>query len=299
MLYVLAAATGFALLPIITRDIYANTDFVPTDIAIWRFILAVPILWGIIAIRRLPVPQRPLPHLRLMGMGVLYSMAALTAFFSLDTISASMYTVLFFTYPAMVALLSLALGNSLPVIGWMALALTITGVVFTVPDPGALGQGDVRGVIFAFINALLMAVYYIVSRHVLQGHQAVARATAWVMTGGLLFLLLVSLAIGFRMPPDLKTWAELIILAGAVTAMPIFAINTGIQKIGATRAAVIVSIQPVETIIMAVILLGETVTPLQWIGAALIIGGVVLIQTTRNSDRQHQPAHIQTNRARR
>ena len=60
--------------------------------------------------------------------------------------------------------------------------------------------------------------------------------------------------------------------------LPVFALNAGIQKLGATRAAIIATFEPVLTAVLALIFLGEVMLPIQWLGGAVIIASVILLQ---------------------
>ncbi len=48
---------------------------------------------------------------------------------------------------------------------------------------------------------------------------------------------------------------------------------------GAAQASLISTVEPLWTILAASILLGERLAPIQWVGGALILAGVLLSQT--------------------
>ena len=54
--------------------------------------------------------------------------------------------------------------------------------------------------------------------------------------------------------------------------------DQGIQKIGASQASLISTAEPVMSMVVAMILLGEIILPIQWLGAVFIIAGVILLQ---------------------
>lgn len=282
--WLLLSAAGYAFLPIFARSIYIHSDLQPTDIALWRFIFATPLIWLFIFLReqmsadRGSVRQANYPVLRMMSLGILYAGAALSAFAGLELIPASIYVVLFFTYPAMVALISLLLGTRLPLSAWIALVMTLVGIVLTVPEVGSLQEGSIAGVFIALLNALFVAVYFTLVGRFTRGSSSVGRGSAYVITGTLIVLLLASPVLGLNMPPNLTTWLLLIGLASVSTTMPIFLAMIGIRLVGAARAAIITTIEPVLAMVLAMILLGEVVLGVQWLGAAFIIGGVLLLE---------------------
>ena len=295
LLLIILGNLGYAFLPIFTGGIYAISEFNPTDIAIWRFIFATPIIWLIIAFREQRDPvlkvksKQPMPVIKLMLLGTFYAIAATSAFAGLQYIPASTFVVLFFTYPAMVAILGLFMGNRLQPVGWIALALTLIGVVFTVPNFSFSGENFALGFAIAMINALAVALYFLLLNRVMRGVTAYGRASAFVITGTLLVLFLTIPFFGLRLPSSPQLLALIAGLALVSTAIPIFFVNIGIQKLGAGRAAIVSSAEPVLAIILAIIFLGEQVLLLQWIGAIIIVSAVVLLELSPRRKPQSTP----------
>lgn len=290
MIYVLLGVLGYAFLPIFVKNIQPS-GLQPLDIALWRFAFATPIIWLLLIALRTPQPDKPLPRRGLLGLGVLLAGAALSAFVGLTYIQASTYVLLFYSYPAMVALINFVRGERLPALSWVALALTTVGIALTVPDFGAgLTAEAWLGVLIAFVNAFLVAIYFIINGHVMRGHRAMRRASAWAISGALIVILLTVPARGdVMLPPDVQTWGLLLALAVVSTVLPIFMFMIGIQKLGASRAAILSTVEPIGTLILATLLLGEVIQPVQLFGGALIIGSVILLQLAR---KQPEPVPV-------
>jgi drug/metabolite transporter (DMT)-like permease len=283
LIFVLVAATGYSCLPIFVKFI-RDAGLAPLDIATWRFIFAMPIFWLLIALRRSPASEKPLPRLRLLGLGVLFITATLTAFWGLERLPAGTFIILFYTYPAMVALLSLVLGERLTGQSWVALLMTLIGTVLTVPNLGAgLSANDSLGVLLAIINALIVSFYFIFNNRLLRGHTALAQASAWSVTGSFLVFLLLALIRPLTWPTELLTWLLLLALAVVSTVMPIFCLTTGLNKLGPSKAAIVSTVEPILTTIWAMIFLGEQMQALQIAGGALILLSVVLLQIPRRN----------------
>lgn len=275
---------GYALLPILTRTIYQFSTLQPTDIAIWRFIFATPAIWLVICLRDMKQAEKPKKRdsrrqiLRIMALGLLYTCATLAAFFGLQYIPASLYTVLFYTYPAMVAIISLFLGQRLRLVAWVALAFTLFGVMLTVTDLSISGENTALGLSIAILNAIVVAIYFVIISREMPKMSSVSRGAAWVITGTLFILLLLIPFFGLRLPDNLQTWGLLLAMATWSTAMPIFVINIAIQKLGVSQAAIISTSEPIVTMMLAMILLNETILPIQWFGAVFIIAGVIILE---------------------
>ncbi|MCC6804494.1 MAG: DMT family transporter [Anaerolineae bacterium] len=282
-LLITLSVIGYSCLPVFTKNLYA-LGVAPLDIGFWRFFLTVPIFWAIVVARGRRVfaaNAKPLPRLRVMAMGTLLGFAALAAFFGLERLPAGTFSVLFYSYPALVALIEAALGERLSSQAWLALGLTLAGVALTAPDFSAGFSGDnLPGILLALADALVVAVYMTASSRLLRGSSDIARGSAWAVTGALVVIAVLALGRGLALPQG-AAWVQLAALALVSTVLPVFGLNAGIQKLGATRAAIIATFEPVLTAVLAMIFLGEVMQPMQWVGGALIIASVILLQARR------------------
>lgn len=278
MLQVAAAASSFGILPFITRGIYATSNLQPTDVGIWRLLIAAVILYGIVARRQggWLIPP-PLPLYQHALMGISYGCAVMGAFFALQTISGSLFSVLVYAYPAIVALIALAMGVRLSRIAWLALALTLLGVFLTVPDAAALNGANLTGVLITFGTALAAALYFTFSSRFMRSSSDVLPATVYMMIAMLLFFGLLIPIFGLRWPP-VQVWPHLLILSLVCTVFAFLALNSGIRSIGAPQAAILGSFEPLVSMLMGVLIIGDILTLPQWVGAVLIVLAVILLQ---------------------
>jgi drug/metabolite transporter (DMT)-like permease len=278
LIYILTSVTGFALIPIWVKSMQA-AGMGSLDILVWRYLLAMALFWGLIRLRRMPVTGN-LPRKGLFGMGALLGIGALMGVYGLERLPAGTLVVLFYTYPAMVAVLAALMGERLTGRGWAALALTTVGVVLTVPDFGAgLGSESMTGVLLTLGNAFIVAIYFIVNGRLLRGQRDFARASAWGITGSFAMLAVLALVLrNVQPPPNADISLRLLLLASISTVMPIFFLNMGIQRIGPARAAISGTVEPILTLIFAALFLGEGMQLVQLIGGGLILASVVLLQ---------------------
>jgi len=280
-LWIILAAAGFSVMPTMVKLVYLHSTFEPMDIAIWRFILATPIMWGLVLFRRRSArtaPAEDLPITKLLFVGVIIAAAVLTAFFSLQRLPGSTYIVLFFTYPALVALFSRLLGDAIRLRTWLALALALIGVTLTVPDLSASSSADMIGVGLALLNAAIVAVYYLLTRRALEGVVDVSRASAVMMVGTLFIMLMLILLRGLQFPQNPLTVMLLLGIGVFGTVLPVFGVNIAVQRIGAAQASLVSTVEPIMSMIVSMLILSEVILALQWVGAALIVGSVIALQ---------------------
>lgn len=287
ILFALLAAFGYALLPIFTKYIYRYSNFTPIEIAGWRFLLAVPLMWALLygrdRISYNPHAKERLPRLKLMGLGMILATAALSAFYGLEHVETGLYVMLFRTYPAMVLVMSMFLGEKIPLRGWGSLALVVLGVALLlfVPSDASLSFGALHklGVAAAFYNALSVGVYNMGQQRVIANYHSKMRAAAWTITGSLSVLLPLTLYVGFPMFPNWQTLGGVLGLAFFCTILPVFAIYHSLSRIGASRYVLISSVEPLIALAWAWVLFGEALAGVQFIGAGLIIASIIVLES--------------------
>ncbi len=288
--FILAGSLGFALLPVWVRWL-APSGLSPLDLTFWRYLIAAPAVWILLTLLDTPLPAKPLPRRGLLLLGLILAGSALSAFIGLQLMPVPTYALLIYTYPAQVTFINFLRGERMPRRNWLALLFTSSGILLTLAGvEGGFASIGGEGVLIAFLNAFLIALYFLVNNRVMRDHQSLQRAGAWAMTGALLVILPVSLLSGVTFPPDVPSWAFLTGLALTSTVMPIFLYMAGIKRLGASRAAILSTSEPVLTALLALLLLGESLQPLQLPGGALILASIFLLRIKDVSPRTNPAA---------
>ena len=289
VLWVLASAVSYSLFAVFSKKVF-DDGLRATDLVVWRFAIATPLAWAVVAIRHRrggPGP-RSAPIRPMLVLGVLFGLLALLAFAGLERIPAALYTVIIYTYPAMVAVGAWLLGRPTPKALWGALVLTMAGIALTVPEVFSTGGGATTGLILTLLNAALYAVYVLVSGRLMSTPGARRSSgggptdgfvtTTWSLTGSLLFAMVLAIVCGVHTPSSTSAWMGIIGLAVVSTVIAGASLMIGLASIPAPTAAVIATVEPVLTLIWAVTLLDETLKPVQLAGAALVLAGVTWAQ---------------------
>lgn len=275
-LLVFLAAAAYACLPIFIRSIYKVESIKAADIAVWRFVFAVALVWPVLfisgqgeSVRQLPRPQIGV----LLGLGALFSVSGVTSALALERVPASTYTLLLYTYPAMVAVLSFALGEILPINKWLAVGLALLGCALTVSGP--IKIKDPLDIAFPFINAFAYAVYLIIAGRY---NRVSGMASGVVSMSGTLVALVILIPFwGIHTPQTMEGWLYISGLGVISTVLPITLMFKGISMIGASNAAILSTLEPIITVFLAALILSEDINPLQLAGGGFIIASVVLL----------------------
>jgi drug/metabolite transporter (DMT)-like permease len=230
-----------------------------------------------------------------VGLGVLYSGNSSTYFAGLETVSASLSALIVYIYPAIVAVISLRMGQ--PLRGrraWVALGLALAGVALAVGSPSATTTPPpMSGLLLMLASPVIYSIWIVlaarlsgedrddVGRESGAGVDPIA-AGAVMLTATALTFWITALGLGRPVLPAEIPQAAWFGIAGVgvvSTFIAVQAFYAGAHIIGAARASLVSTIEPVWTISLAGLLFGESLSPIQLFGGALIIGGVVLSQT--------------------
>jgi len=273
------AIIGYAFFSIFVKFAYAG-GLRPFDLLLWRFIVATLVFWLAYPLWRRFVDFRKLSRTQLfhcLFLGALFAAPGLTANLALNYVSASAFTILVRTYPAMVALMSLALGDRISPLVWLAIILAFAGCFFTVGAGADFGGLSLRQAFWPLANALTYSVYVVLNGRLALG---VSRITVSIIiiTTTCLTVLPVALITGLQMPVGLQTWGALLGLSVVSTIIPITAVLVSVLILGAPATAVSSTLEPILTLALAALLLGDRLAPVQLVGGTLVVISILIIQ---------------------
>jgi drug/metabolite transporter (DMT)-like permease len=273
----LLSACAFGAMGVFGKLAYDNGATVGTLLSV-RFTLAALLFWALGAARQLGgLQRRDLLIAIALGAGC-YSAQAGGYFAALDRIDVSVLALLIYTYPAMVAAGAVALRRErLDSRKLWALALVSGGLVLLLAS-AATGRLDALGTTLGLVTAVVYSVYILSSQGV-AGRVRPRALAALVCTGAAFTLTLGSAALGELRPGELTAagWGWLACLAVVSTVAAISLFFAGLSRVGPTTAAILSTAEPLTTVVLAMIVFGEVLTPVQLAGGALVLGGVLVL----------------------
>lgn len=280
------AATGFAMKGVFIKLVYPyGVDAV--TLVMLRLIFTIALLWMIRGWRlaRLTpneqeTPILPMDKLKLLGLGLLgYYLASILDFIGLQTVSASLERLILCLYPTFTVLLvSWFSGQPIPPRIKRALPLTYLGMVLVLAPELMNAHADWVGIGFVISSTLAFSLYMAWSPAVITRVGSM-RFTEYALTVsglGILTHWLITHPFSSIQQP-LPVWAYALTIAIVSTVLPVYALTNAMKRIGASRTAVIGSFGPVLSIILSMGILHEHLAALQWLGAAVVLGGVYLV----------------------
>jgi drug/metabolite transporter (DMT)-like permease len=277
----LASAVAFGAMGILGKLAYGEGVTVGTLLAV-RFALAAALFWVLVAatgaVRDVRRVRRTDAGAALALGAVGYSLQAGAYFTALRRLDASLLSLLLYTFPAMVTVAEIALGReraSLRTVGALVLASAGLALVLAGAGTGALDPvGAALG-----IGAALVYTTYILTSAPVAARVSPLILSALITTGAAGTLAVAGVADG-SMQLGRVTGAGYGWLAGIAVVSTVGAVSlffAGLRRVGATRASIVSTAEPLTAVVLAYLAFGETLTPVQLTGGALILGAVVAL----------------------
>lgn len=281
LVYVLLASFGYSTKAVLIKLGYAyGLHVTPVMLMTLRMGLALPFFIAILLIdnhrtEHPPLTARDLGAILFLGVAGYY-LAVYLDFAGLAHINASLERLILLLYPTLVVLLSaLVMRRPISRKEWLALLISYLGIVIVFFDEVSLaGAGLVTGSTLIFGSACAFALYLTGSGIMVQRLGAIRFSAMVLIVACCASLIHFAFEFDpqiFSLPPSLYALALLMALLSTVA--PAVLMNIGIHRIGSGPAAIISSIGPVMTIVLAWWLLEEQLTLLQMAGALLVMWG--------------------------
>ncbi len=298
------AAVMFGTLGPVTRLAY-DQGVSPLGFATWRATFGAVVVGVIVALsvargRRLTgvrsLPRRAQASLTVATLtGIVLNLALFGAF---GRVTVALALLVFFTYPAMVTLTITVRDRARPDrIQLAALAMALLGMAVVVLgslDPGNGLTLDPLGLGLALLAAVIETVFILVSRRGYGGLPS-DESVLVILAGDALGFVAIAVVTGNAaelVDPMTSSgaWPYLlfagIFSAGIATTLFI----SGVRRIGGVRTSILAMIEPVTGTILAALILGEAIRPVQALGGGLVLMAGILLQRSPVTGGRHPDA---------
>lgn len=273
MAFVALGAIGFGLMPLFARAAYAD-GLPPLSLLSWRFAIAFLCLLPFLP--RMLAAKSDMLVAVIAGAGYMGTM--FFYFLALQHLTVALTVLILFTYPLFTILLGwLVFRARLTWQNAVAALLVLVAALLILSPAGIDGHANPLAVGMAFIPPLAYAVFMHLAARRLSGI-AIPVRLGGVFLGGLLAMLALGLLMdgGITAPATTTGWGATLALAIISTVGALGLLLYGAPAAGAERTAVAGASELVTALIVGALAYSEQLDAITMVGAALIVGAILL-----------------------
>ena len=279
------SASSFGVMPVLTKVVYADGAD-PIGVLAVRFVLAAGLLLVLARLRGEALPGGRMMLLLLALGGVGYVAQSLCYFFALERIPAGLATLLLYLYPAIVVLLLAVVLKDRPrPVAIVCVVLATVGTALTI---GPVQGGQTLGVLLGVGSAVAYACYVVAGSRV-HGVGPIATAAVVMSACGVVYTV-IALATRPQLPSAASAWWALVGVALIGTVVAVATFFAALALLGPADTSVVSAFEPVVSIGVAALVLGERLGPVQVLGGAVVLLAVCVLARLRPAPEPVAPA---------
>jgi len=278
ILLALLASFMFSLKPIFIKQAY-EYGIGSEELMILRMWFALPFYAFMLFLQRSIVMDKRRYLASIMAIGFLgYFLSSYLDLIALQSITASTERIILYAYPSLVIIIKAIVDKKRPSQKTIIALLTVYAGLLTLL-PGELNiAGSGMGIMLMFACAFTFALYVILSKPLIS-RLGVGVFTSTAMVSSCLFTQVhfVTVELDTIISFPAPVYGLALLLAFFSTVIPSYAMSAAIAIIGSEKVAITGTTGPAFTVLLAVLILGESFTIYHGAGLALVIIGVFLL----------------------
>ena len=265
--------------------LYRLAEVSPSTGAFFRCVYALPPLWFLAAWEDRRLGPRPAGLRRAAWIAGLFFAADLVLWHhSIEAVGAGLATVLGNTQVLLVGLLAWAIFRERPArSSLLAIPVAMVGIVLIsgVLEDGAYGDNPPLGVLLGVLTGIAYSGFLLAMRRGSSDVRRVAGPLYDATLASMVAIIPIGLALGEFETPSAEATAWLILLALSSQVVGWLLITVSLGRLPTVVTSVLLTLQPVASVIFAAILIDEDPSPLQLVGVAAILGGLLIASAGR------------------
>ncbi|MBS0242740.1 MAG: DMT family transporter [Proteobacteria bacterium] len=253
---------------------------------VWRYVVALAILIPLAYWRHSLAEEWKRGGIWLFLNGITLGVFQVYSYFkALETLPTSMVVTLFYCYPVLTLFIDRIIFK-LPIsAAKLAGVLIIVSGIALVSYRGIAGATlDPKGLFHVACSVCGYAAYIAIAYPVTKKVQPLASATFIYGAYAIAFGLVVSFR-GLALPPRADLWLNVLFIGSLGGALQILSFSYALPRLASSGYAVIVCLEFVTVVLAGVFLLGEPMLTIQWLGIAMVLGGIFLARASRSMSR--------------
>lgn len=282
LIYAVVSSATFGLVPLFAIPALKAGVSVNSVVS-YRFAISALLVGLVLLARResFRIAKRQLPVIA--GFAFLYAATSILLTQSYLYIPSGLATTLHFLYPVLVTILMVTFFKerlSIPVV--VATLLALGGIYLLSGNNGS--EVNPTGMALALTTVLTYASYIVGLNRSSIGRIDSLKLTFYILSTGNLFFLanLLVRGEGLAPIPSWETGLDLFLLALIPTFVSNLTLILAVKHIGSTTTAVLGCMEPLTAVVMGILFLGESCSPIQALGIGIILVAVTTVIMARN-----------------
>lgn len=227
-----------------------------------------------------------------LGVGLLITLQSLFLYSAVARLPVAVALLLMNTFPIILALLTWALGGSRPTLrATLIMTVIMVGlvVVLDVPtwlaNPQEMGDQWAVGVACGLGAATVFSGALWITNHRLSG---VGNSLRTFLTMGVVFVSMILAGVaglvpgGLALPSNASGWSGLVALA-TLYGIGFSVLFISVPRLDMARNAPVMNVEPVASLLLGYLVLGQMLGPVQLLGGAIVLGGIVWLSVSRQA----------------
>ena len=268
----LIAAMSFACNTALASVAYHH-GATPLSVLTYRIALAVIALFVVLKILKVPVRLPPRQRNTALALGVILGAYSYGLLGAVSYMPVALAVLTFYLYPLFVGLASWALGREKMTFALGgALVVAFIGLSLALD----LGGGTLNAVGFAHAlgGAILITVLVLLNARMVGSGDSRPVSLHMLFTGFLSYLACDIVLGTYPLPVDTTGWIAFLCV-GIFYSFSIVAMFVAISWIGTVRTALIMNLEPITSVFLGTVILGQPMSATQLLGAAIVVGAIV------------------------
>ncbi|MCB2358825.1 DMT family transporter [Clostridium estertheticum] len=276
-LYIILSASAFGIMPILAKLSYKGGANAYSTLFL-RFLFAAIMLFYYLKTKGISMKLTKKQSILILVIGVFgFTLTTSSLYMSYNYIGIGMASMIFYIYPSIVTILAyMFYKEKIYSKKIISLIISLMGIYILIDKASV--SFNIKGIILALIAAVLYSLYVLgasnkefknINSYVLTFYISCASATV-------MFIAAISTN-NFSIHISFYALVAILLIAFISTVVALMAFLEGVRLIGPSKASILSTIEPIVSLILGIIILGEAISSRIIIGSIMIVLSVVIL----------------------
>ncbi|MBU3074271.1 DMT family transporter [Clostridium estertheticum] len=277
ILYIILSASAFGIMPILAKLSYKGGANAYSTLFL-RFLFAAIMLFYYLKTKGISMKLTKKQSILILVIGVFgFTLTTSSLYMSYNYIGIGMASMIFYIYPSIVTILAyMFYKEKIYSRKIISLIISLMGIYILIDKASV--SFNIKGIILALIAAVLYSLYVLgasnkefknINSYVLTFYISCTSATV-------MFIAAISTN-NFSIHISFYALVAILLIAFISTVVALMAFLEGVRLIGPSKASILSTIEPIVSLILGIIILGETISSRIIIGSIMIVLSVVIL----------------------